>query len=285
MQNKTLIIAGMHRSGTSLITQWLYRCGLQVGENLLGSGIGNDDGHYEDMVFYDFQRQLLTNKNLHDSGFTAEPVPRLNSTEKEALKDIITRKNLLFKEWGWKDPRTCLFLREYQELIPDAYYLVVFRDWKSTVSSMISRTYKVEYAGNEIVKKGWFAELRKSRVYKKRIRKLCADHATFFLRTWIFYNREILDSIGRISKDNYTIINYGQLLKSDQAVFAKLKNYWQFALDYVSFKDIYKPGLLSKEIDISKFTNMKLIEEARQLQNLLEEKAAMNSVFQTKETA
>ncbi|SEJ01079.1 hypothetical protein SAMN04487995_3017 [Dyadobacter koreensis] len=277
MQNKTLIIAGMHRSGTSLITQWLYRCGLHVGENLLGSGIGNDDGHYEDIVFYDFQRKLLTNKNIHDSGFTAECVPRLDPEEKKALKNIINRKNSLFEEWGWKDPRTCLFLRDYQELIPNAFYLVVFRDWRSTVSSMISRTYKVEYAGNEIIKKGWFVEFRKKRAYQKRIRKLCSDHASFFLRIWIFYNKEILDSIERVSKEHYTVINYNLLLKSDKAVFTQLKNYWKFALDYVNFKEIYKPGLLSKELNISKFVNRELIEEAHRLQNMLEKRSVFDS--------
>ena len=38
MANDILVIAGMHRSGTSLITHWLHDCGLQVGERLVGAG-------------------------------------------------------------------------------------------------------------------------------------------------------------------------------------------------------------------------------------------------------
>jgi len=284
MQNKILIIAGMHRSGTSLITQWLYRCGLDVGENLLGSGIGNDDGHYEDLVFYDFQRKVLRNNNIHDSGFTDEQVPPLTFREKEQLEAIISNKNKLVEQWGWKDPRTCLFLREYETLIPDANHLVVFRDWKSTVSSMISREYKVKYAHDEIVKKGWFIEFRKRRAYNKRIRKLCAEQASFFLKVWIFYNKEILASINRTANENSIIVNYALLLKSDRAVFDKLTNHWQFDLSYLDFKEIYKPGLLSKEINVGKFIEKELIDEADALLNILEKKAAMNPDYNIQES-
>ena len=51
MNNKVLIVAGMHRSGTSVIAQWLQRCGLCLGENLLGPAIGNNEGHFEDTDF------------------------------------------------------------------------------------------------------------------------------------------------------------------------------------------------------------------------------------------
>lgn len=285
MQNKTLIIAGMHRSGTSLITQWLYRCGLHVGENLLGSGVGNEDGHYEDMEFYNFQVQALRNMQLHDSGIIDHPVDSLNTSEKEKLREIIVRRNKAVGEWGWKDPRTCLFLKEYRELIPEAYYLVVFRDWKTTVSSLISRTYKVDFKDHEIVKKGLFKELRKKRTYNKRIRQLCADHASHFVKVWTFYNQEILNCISGINEENYTIINFGRLLKSDQALFTKLKDGWQFALDYFAFKDIYKSGLLSKQIDFSRFIDKKLMEEANRLERILEQKAGANFRYPLSEQA
>jgi len=38
--NRVLVIIGMHRSMTSLLTQWLDKCGLQVGDDLHGAGIG-----------------------------------------------------------------------------------------------------------------------------------------------------------------------------------------------------------------------------------------------------
>jgi len=47
------------------------------------------------------------------------------------------------EEWGWKEPRTCLFMDEYNQLIPSAFYMIVVRDFNSTVSSLINREYKV----------------------------------------------------------------------------------------------------------------------------------------------
>lgn len=275
MQNKTLIIAGMHRSGTSLTTQWLYRCGLNVGENLLGAGIGNDDGHYEDIDFYEAQKQILRNKNIEDSGFTETPVPGLAVEEKEFLQSIITKKNSLSKEWGWKDPRTCLFLKDYEDLLPEAYYLVVFRDWKSTVSSLISRTYKVIYPTDDIVIKGFFKGYRKKLEVQKRIDELCKERATNFLKIWILYNKEILKSMSRLSKENYTVVNFGALLQSDKDVFKKLTDHWNFGLDYVSFKEIYKPKLISKEINTSRFIDKALIAEAEKIENILQKKTTL----------
>ncbi|WP_159467739.1 hypothetical protein [Dyadobacter sp. 3J3] len=272
MQNKILIIAGMHRSGTSLTTQWLYRCGLNVGENLLGAGIGNDDGHYEDIDFYEAQKQILRNKNIEDSGFTETPVPALMIEEKEFLKNIISKKNQAAGEWGWKDPRTCLFLRDYEDLLPEAYYLIVFRDWKSTVSSLISRTYKIIYPTDDIVIKGLFKGYRKKLEVKRRIEELCKEKATNFLKIWILYNKEILKSMSRLSKDNYAVVNFGALLESDKNVFHKLTDHWNFGLQYISFKEIYKPKLISKEINTTQFIDKVLIAEAEKIETILHKK-------------
>jgi hypothetical protein len=50
--SKVLCIAGMHRSGTSLVTSWLQRCGLQIDDGqLLAANTGNPTGHFEDIEF------------------------------------------------------------------------------------------------------------------------------------------------------------------------------------------------------------------------------------------
>jgi hypothetical protein len=38
---KVLVITGMHRSTTSLVTQWLQRCGLFIGKRFIGSDTAN----------------------------------------------------------------------------------------------------------------------------------------------------------------------------------------------------------------------------------------------------
>jgi len=270
MNNKVLIVAGMHRSGTSLVTQWLYRCGLHVGEQLLGKGIGNDDGHYEDMEFYQFHLSLLKSKNLHDSGFVEEPVTGMTENDKENALRLINKKNSTHTEWGWKDPRTCLFLKDYEKLIPYAQYLVVFRSFGSTVSSVITRAQKVLHSGDKNVeRKGLFADFFKKRALKKEIETLSREQAGPSLKIWMLYNREILKFLDTIDSEKYIVLNYDSLLKNDSAIFEKLRNGWQYTLNYIRFADVYKPSLISKDLDIRKFVDKKLYEEACDLEEML----------------
>src|SRR4051812_47513632 len=116
LKNRVLIVTGMHRSGTSVVTQWLNKCGLHVGEELVGTGIGNEEGHYEDTDFFRVHRSLLKARRLSGDGYTA-PVRNLTNEELDTLAAIIKFKNEHNQAWGWKDPRTCLFLDSYQALI------------------------------------------------------------------------------------------------------------------------------------------------------------------------
>ena len=51
MNSKVAIVVGMHRSGTSVVAQWLSRSGLFIGDSLLGPNVGNEQGHFEDADF------------------------------------------------------------------------------------------------------------------------------------------------------------------------------------------------------------------------------------------
>lgn len=273
MNNKVLIIAGMHRSGTSLITQWLYRCGLHVGDKLLGKGIGNDDGHYEDLEFYSFHRNLLKSKNLPDSGFIENSATGMTENDKSNALKLIARKNNNHKEWGWKDPRTCLFLPDYHELIPEANYIIVYRDFHSTVSSLISRMHKVIHNDDKSVeKKSFFSQLWKKRIIKKEMEELCEANTTPFLKIWILYNQEILKFIDTIPKEKFMVLNYESLLQHDNKIFSRIRNNWNFPLSYVNFFDVYKPALISEELDLKCFVNKNLYEEACNIEQKLKSK-------------
>src|ERR1700678_1799220 len=102
---KILIIAGMHRSGTSLISHWLHSCGLNLGETLLGADIGNTEGHFEDVDFYRFHEDTLEAHHLSKFGFITHPIESLTGYQTEKLKSIISFKNKMSGQWGWKDPR------------------------------------------------------------------------------------------------------------------------------------------------------------------------------------
>ena len=144
MKNKTLVITGMHRSGTSLVSQWLHKCGIHLGDQVLGPAIGNSEGHFEDVDFVHLHEDILQTHLLPHSGLMTQAVSKLTYAEIEAMESLILKKNSKQEEWAWKDPRTCLFLTHYRRLLPSAFYLVILRDYASVVSSLINRMYAQE---------------------------------------------------------------------------------------------------------------------------------------------
>jgi hypothetical protein len=104
MPRQTLIIAGMHRSGTSLVTNWLNRCGLQIGERLCGSGTGNIEGHFEDLEFLKLHEEILDRNSLEKSGLTDIKDIEVPLYQLEKMKAVIGIKQQLYEQWAWKDP-------------------------------------------------------------------------------------------------------------------------------------------------------------------------------------
>src|SRR5450631_3600129 len=106
-----LCITGMHRSGTSLTACWLERCNLPIADGrLLGPGVGNPLGHFEDLDFSDLQDRAI--KRAHGSWRATGPQSlSFNTSEVAAAERLVARRNAAYQLWGWKDPRTVLFLR------------------------------------------------------------------------------------------------------------------------------------------------------------------------------
>ncbi|MET3503038.1 hypothetical protein ABIC45_004675 [Mucilaginibacter rubeus] len=271
MQKRVLIITGMHRSGTSLITQWLSKCGLQTGEKLVPGGHGNVEGHFEDIEFLKMHEEILAGHNLPKTGLTVEHVAQFTLYEREKLKSIIKVKQQLYDQWGWKDPRTCLFLDVYKELLPDACYLVIMRDYQSVVSSLLRREFK--WVENRYMARKYFSRLVWTKFRRgRRMVQFYNDHATEYLKVWITYNQDILKCIETLPRDAFVVVNYSMLKDEDEQVFEYLKDKWNLALKYSRFKDIFKENLIGPDVAFEQYINDKtLITQAIKLQAGLKE--------------
>jgi hypothetical protein len=282
MQNRILIVLGMHRSGTSLISNWLFHCGLQLGETMLGPGLGNDEGHYEDDEFYKLHLEILRDNNLHDSGLLVDPEIKLSDYHKAKIKAVISVKNKKFEEWAWKDPRTCLFLDFYGQAVPGAVYLVALRDFQSVVVSLLKRSFalldiKYDTEKNSLSRLNWYKVKR-----KRQQQKFYHQHAEHFLKVWCCYNRLILNFIQTLPADRFVVLNYKSLINTDDQLAAFLENNWGFELNPVKFSTIYKEGLLSKPFDVEQYIDDKeLITSAKKLTAQLEAYAFHSSLVLT----
>jgi len=278
MNNNILIIAGMHRSGTSLVSQWLNRCGLHLGEVLLAPSIGNVEGHFEDVDFYRFHKDVLDSQGFPRCGWLTQPVSPLNSYQKQKLKSVIAFKNRMNAQWAWKDPRTCLFLSQYREFLPNAHYLHIVRDYKPTVSSMILRDFKrmeIKYFSRGPISRFIWQKFRRPR----RLEKFYRELSEYYLRIWVTYNEEILRNIESIDEDSFMMIEYAMLLDHDKDIFSRLTQSWHFDLNYFDFRKIFRQDLLNEPVDVDRFIRDEgLLKRANEIYTTLKGFATVGSL-------
>lgn len=137
-----LCLAGMHRSGTSLIASLLHGCGLDLGpeNDLLPPAPNNPHGFWESRSFLRLNEDLL--RELGGSwddppardvaGWQREPL--LHPLRKRAEKLLIRFEGR--EPWGWKDPRNCLTLPLWRELLPDMKVLICVRNPLAVAESL-----------------------------------------------------------------------------------------------------------------------------------------------------
>jgi hypothetical protein len=236
MKNKILIILGMHRSGTSLLSNWLYECGLNLGENFRSSSQFNQKGYYEDIEFLNLHKKILSENNIHPSGYEELKNITLTQNQKKTIEQLVTKKNKNF-QWGWKDPRTCLLIDYYKNIIPNAYFIVIFRNYENVVASLIKRDVLFEkHYGRNIFKK----ILIKNINYKKN-----RKYIEKFSQVWVYYNKRILKSLSGLN-DNVIYLSYYDVLKKDKEIIKKLIS-WGFNLNFVPFDSVFEKKLISNK--------------------------------------
>jgi hypothetical protein len=90
---------------------------------------------------------------------------------------------------------------------------------------------------------------RRSRARKKYY----SEHAEKYLKVWIDYNERILAALKHLTPENYLVVNYKVLQKTDMDVFSFLTEKWEFILKYVPFGQVYKENLISTKADIKTY--------------------------------
>jgi len=142
-----VIILGMHRSGTTMITKFLDDFGLFVGDQL-------DDNH-ESLFFFKLnhwmfkvgiskvdypQNMLLMNPNCKQELINAVDHHLGHSTRKLYLgsKRYSDIRDLDIP-WGWKEPRNTFTLEMYKKLFPAAKIIHIYRNPIDSAMSYMKR--------------------------------------------------------------------------------------------------------------------------------------------------
>ena len=134
-----ICVAGMPRSGSSLITQLLHRCGVHLGppEQLMPASINNTDGFWENLRFVRLNERLLATNGgtWFAPPATLRPAPEITAEAKSVLAQFERQE-----PWAWKDPRNAITLPFWKTLLPSMKVLVCIRHPAETASSLAAST-------------------------------------------------------------------------------------------------------------------------------------------------
>lgn len=138
---KALLVAGMHRSGTSALTGALSLLNFELGSNLLPPSDDNPKGFYENTDVIEIHERLLTAFNL--SWDDPRPLPADWLVSAAAEQASLSIRQLVAQEfgddgrWAVKDPRICRFLPLWEQAVGNvdaAVLLMVRHPWEVAAS-------------------------------------------------------------------------------------------------------------------------------------------------------
>src|SRR5438477_4561064 len=116
-----IAIAGMHRSGTSMVAAMLARSGLYLGpeRDLMPPGPDNEYGYWENRKFVSLNEAVL---QAFGSSWD-NPPSRIDLTKSEVLKllrqaEALSRSLSFRQPWAWKDPRNTVTLPFWLKVFP-----------------------------------------------------------------------------------------------------------------------------------------------------------------------
>lgn len=145
--NQTIVIVlGMHRTGSSLVSSILHHAGINMGDTCQWKSYDNPAGFYEDKEFLSFNIRLL--QKLNSNWYT---IPRMNDVINLMYDNkIINKVDTLIKKrqhkikWGFKDPRTVLTLPIYMHYLCNKHknktkLIFVYRNPVAVAKSLMIR--------------------------------------------------------------------------------------------------------------------------------------------------
>lgn len=121
--NRALIILGMHRSGTSVLSGTLSQAGVNLGTTFQPA-FDNPKGNQESPRIMALQEDIL---QRNGGSWNAPVNPSHWSPVHRELRDAIIESHGHDNIWGFKDPRTLYTLQGWLSVLPEAELTGIFR--------------------------------------------------------------------------------------------------------------------------------------------------------------
>lgn len=218
--SRVLVVTGMHRSGTSLVANYLSQAGIDMGAELIPADVGNPHGYFEDADIHDLHRELLWRAGI-DDGFTVRdsdmPIPVDDESRERARRIAAARADT--PQWGWKEPRTALFCDLWTDVLPDATFLFLFRKPVAVLDSLLRRAAQMSVI----------------------------DDPSLALSIWRIYNTSMLDFSNR-HPERCVWVETQDFTRDPRALIDTLRSRFGFELSEVPVDDVVVSNAYHDEV-------------------------------------
>lgn len=232
--NRAVVISGMHRSGTSVLANLLQAMGISVGSRLMEATEFNAKGYFEDLDFQELHESII---DASHHGFLHRDLEgrhlQITAAHKDRAKGLADRRQDL-SLWGWKDPRTSLFLDMWDEVLPGAVYVFIYRDPAQVVHSLRRREdpeLMVNLPGASLLD----PLLRKLGVDRFRTQRA--------VEMWTYYNRRIVQ-FARTNPERCLLINVANLMDSFAAMTRCMQEQWRLPVREIDPSQVFDQSLM-----------------------------------------
>lgn len=191
------VILGMHKSGTTLVSQILHHSGINMGDEINAQTSYDQGNQYEREATKALNIEIMRANGYEESNWRkvvsgtvdrdhslADPQV-LTEGQRWRMREIISECNGRYTRWGFKDPRTCLLYPLWASELPEHKIIAIFRSpqeqWQRHRSRVIWQRYREPY----------------------KIQK--------FIEKWCRYNSDILAYLQHTKMD-YLVLDYQKLM-------------------------------------------------------------------------
>ncbi len=259
--SKALFILGMHRSGTSLLAKWIHNAGINLGDQLLGENYSNPAGHFEDLDFIRLHEEILKKNDLdflvHEKNVSTL---MLDDQDRQRMKNLIIIKQKQM-QWGWKEPRSCLFADEYLALLENPYVLIIYRDYSQVVDSLIRRNRK-----RICTRKNKFISLLQQQEFNIRLH----SYANKYLSMWILHHSKILDTLDKYQHIPRVCLPVKDIELNISALFYYMSRHWKFRISEKPDDAVFEKSALTTQIHTSYKFDKDAVQRANEIVSRLE---------------
>ena len=137
---RSVIVLGMHRSGTSLVSNILIQLGVFMGSEFRKPDSTQPNGYFEDIRWRDVNKAIIN--RAHGSWYCPPDHEMIRIHGQQFAADIaalVQRQEGAL--WGFKDPRTSLTAHVLHPFLPQPHYVIATRSRDAVIESLVARSH------------------------------------------------------------------------------------------------------------------------------------------------